>query len=156
MKFSDFLTRSAIIKEIGSTDKKSTIKELVEIIKSAYSLRGFKTDNIVDALMKREKLGSTGIGNGVAVPHAKLEGLKNVVASFGRSQAGIDFNAVDGSPVHLIFLILAPADKPEANLQALQRVSQAIKQTNFCKFLKEAKDTKDILDLFKEADEALK
>lgn len=156
MKFSDFLSRAAIIKEVSSSNRKEVIKELVEAIKNAHNLRGFKTESIVEALMKREKLGSTGIGNGVAVPHTKLEGLKDVVASFGRSSMGIDFNAVDGEPVHLIFLILTPADKPEANLQALQRVSQAIKQTNFCKFLAGAKETKDIFDLLKEADEVLK
>ena len=156
MKFSDFIIKSAVIKELKAGDKKGVVKELVETIKSAYNPEGFKINEVVDLLMRREKIGSTGIGNGVAVPHAKMDGLKSVLGALGRSSRGIDFNAIDGETVHLIFLILAPSNNAEANLQALQRVSQAIKRANFCKFLKEAKDTKEIMELFTEIDEALK
>lgn len=155
MKFSDFLPKAAIIKDLKSLTKEDAIEELSEALRRAHNLKGIKVSVMVDVLLKREKIGSTGIGNGVAVPHAKMEGLKNVVGAFGRSSAGIDFDAIDGEPVHLIFLIMAPADRPEANLQALQRVSQAIRQANFCRFLKEAKEVKDIIDLFNEVDELL-
>ncbi|MCK4909767.1 MAG: PTS sugar transporter subunit IIA [Planctomycetes bacterium] len=156
MKFSDFIIRGTVIKELKNNDKKDVIQEMVETIKSVYKLTTPKTAEIVEALMKREKIGSTGIGHGVAVPHAKIPGLKTVLGAFGRSRDGIDFNAIDGAPVNLVFTILAPPDRAEANLQALQRVSQSIRQANFCKFLKEAKDIKEIVEIFKESDENIK
>jgi mannitol/fructose-specific phosphotransferase system IIA component (Ntr-type) len=156
MKFSEFLPSTAVVKELQTTGKKDVIREMVEKIKDVFGLPGFKVNDVVDLLMKREKIGSTGIGNGIAVPHAKIDGLDKVVGAFGRSTDGIEFNAVDGMPVYLAFLILAPADKPEANLAVLQHISRAIKQQNFCKFLKSAKDVKAIADIFNEADELLK
>jgi mannitol/fructose-specific phosphotransferase system IIA component (Ntr-type) len=155
MKFAEFIPNSSVILELKGTDKKEVIKEMVEKIKDVFDLSGFKINEIVDLLMKREKIGSTGIGNGIAVPHAKLEDLKKVVGTFARSTKGVDFNSVDGSPVHLVFLLLAPSDKPEENLQALQHISRALKQPNFCKFLKSSKDIKGIAEIFRETDEQL-
>lgn len=155
MKLTDFIIKSAIIKNLKAKSKKGALEELAETTKKVYRLTNFKINEIVDLLLKREKIGSTGIGNGIAVPHAKANGLSSIIGTFGRCETGIDFNALDGAPVHLIFLILAPPDQPEANLQALQRVSQAIKQSNFCKFLKDASEVKDIMELFREVDAAL-
>ena len=156
MKFTDFITKTAIIENLISTDKKATLEEMVKVLKGAYNLKNIKTDMIMNALLKREKIGSTGIGNGVAVPHAKIDELTNVIAAFGRSQAGIDFNAIDGAPVHLVFLILAPTNQADQNIQALQRVSQAIRLPTFGKFLRDAKKANDIFEIFKDTDEKLK
>lgn len=155
MKLCDFIVKSSIVKELKSDDKKGAIIELVEAVKSAHRSEKVKVAEVVDLLMKREKIGSTGIGNSIAVPHVKIEGLKSVIGAFGRSLRGIDFNAIDGELVHIVFLILAPVDDPEANLQVLRRISQATKQPNFCKFLRDAKDTAGIYGLFKEFDEVL-
>ena len=90
----------------------------------------------------------------MGVPHAKLDGIKNVIGAFGRSSAGLDFNAVDGEKVHLVFLILSPPSKSEEYLQALQKVMMAIKRQNFLKFLKAAKSAKEIEEIFREVEEA--
>lgn len=155
MKLTDFINKSAVIKELESTDKKSAITEMVETMRSVYKAEKLKVNELVDLLMKREKIGSTGIGNSIAVPHVKVDGIKSVIGAFGRSSAGIEFNAIDGEPVNLIFLILASTDAQDANLQALRRIAQVAKQPNFCKFLKEAKDVSEIYGLFKEFDEVL-
>lgn len=156
MKFTDFITKSTIVRELKSVDKKGAIQEMVESARSAYKSEGIKIKETVDELMKREKIGTTGIGGGIAVPHAKLDGIKSVLGVFGRSARGVDFAAIDGASVSLIFLLLTPKNNPDANLQALQRVSQATKLPNFAKFLKSAKDAKDIMSLFQEFDEVLK
>jgi len=155
MKLCNFIIKSSIIKNLKSTDKKGAIVELVEATKNAHKSEKIKSAEVVDLLMKREKIGSTGIGNMIAVPHVKIEGIKSVIGAFGRSINGIDFNSIDGELVHVIFLILAPVDAPESNLQALRRISQATRQPNFCKFLIEAKDVGEIYSLFKEFDEVL-
>lgn len=156
MKFADFIPNTAVILDLKGTEKKEVIKEIVEKIKDVFNLGTVKVNDMVEILMKREKIGSTGIGNGIAVPHAKLDDIKKVVGAFARSSRGVDFNAVDGASVNLIFLILAPSDNPEANLQTLQHISRTIKQPNFCKFLRNAKDVKAIIEIFKDADEQLK
>jgi PTS system nitrogen regulatory IIA component len=155
MKLTDFILKTAIIKELENTDKKLAIAEMIGVIKNVYKYEKIKVNEVVDLLMKREKIGSTGIGSNIAVPHIKIDGIKSVIGAFARSSAGIDFNAIDGAPVHLIFLILAPMGNPEANLQALKRIAQVAKQTNFCKFLREAKDISEIYGLFKELEEVL-
>ena len=156
MKFADFIPSASIILNLNATEKKEVIKEMMERIKEVFNLNTVKVNDTVDILMKREKIGSTGIGNGIAVPHAKLDDIKKVVGAFARSTRGIDFNTVDGTPVNLIFLMLAPSDNPEANLQTLQHISRTIKQPNFCKFLRNAKNIKAIVEIFKDADEQLK
>jgi len=155
MKLTDFISKSAIIKELKSKDKKGAMSEIIETMKGAYKVEKLKTSEILDSLIKREKIGSTGIGNSISVPHVKIDGIKTVVGAFGRSATGIDFNAIDGEPVHLIFLILASTDDPDSNLQALRRIAQVAKQPNFCKFLREAKDASEIMGLFRELDEVL-
>lgn len=155
MKLTDFIGKSTIIKELTSKDKKGAISEIIETIKNVHKSEKIKANEILDLLIKREKIGSTGIGNNIAVPHVKIEGVKSVIGAFGRSSVGINFNAIDGEPVHLIFLIIAPIDDMESNLQALRRIAQVAKQLNFCKFLKEAKDVSEIFGIFKELDEVL-
>lgn len=153
MKLSDFISRGTIVDRLQATDKKTAMRELVENLRETHKSLNLKLDEVVNALMKRERLGSTGIGNGVAVPHAKLENIPTIFGAFGRSPEGIEFNAVDGEPVYLVFLVISPFDKADAHIQALQKIFQAVKRTNFCKFLRQAKGTKDITDLFREVDE---
>ncbi|MFH0888487.1 MAG: PTS sugar transporter subunit IIA [Planctomycetota bacterium] len=155
MKLTNFIGKSTIIKELTSKDKKGAISEMIETIKNVHKSEKIKANEILDLLIKREKIGSTGIGNNIAVPHVKVEGIKSVIGAFGRSSVGINFNAIDGEPVYLIFLIIAPIDDMESNLQALRRIAQVAKQLNFCKFLKEAKDVSEIFGIFKELDEVL-
>ena len=153
MKLTEFISKKAIIPVLKATDKKGAIQELVQAARKAYEGEKFVVTSIVDAIVQREKLGSTGIGGGVGVPHAKLEGIKNVIGAFGRASVPMDFAAVDGEKVSLIFLILSPPAKSEAYLKALQKVMSSLKKPNFVKFLKSAKTSKDIEEIFREVEE---
>lgn len=156
MKLTEMISRKAILPSLKATDKKGVIQELVKAIKTVYSPDKFQTKEIVDAVMEREKLGSTGLGHGVAVPHARTPGLKTVLGAFGRHPRGIEFNALDGEPVHLVFLIISPAAAPEEYQRALKCVMEAIRQPNFGRFLKNASTSKEIEETFREAEELIK
>jgi mannitol/fructose-specific phosphotransferase system IIA component (Ntr-type) len=153
VKLTEFIPKKAIIPVLKAKDKKGAIQELVQAARKAFDNERFVVADIVDAIVQREKIGSTGIGAGVGVPHAKLEGVKNVIGAFGRVSNPIDFSSVDGEPVSLIFLILSPPAKGEAYLKALQKIMTALKRPNFVKFLKGAKTTGDIIGIFREVEE---
>ncbi len=153
MKLTEFIPKKAIIPVLKAKDKKGAIQELVQAARKAFDNERFVVAEVVDAIVQREKVGSTGIGAGVGVPHAKLDGIKNVIGAFGRVASPIDFAAVDGAPVSLIFLILSPPAKGEAYLKALQKVMTALKRPNFVKFLKNAKTSGDIVEIFREVEE---
>jgi PTS system nitrogen regulatory IIA component len=153
VKLTDLISKKAIVPLLKAGDKKGVIQELVQAARKANETERFVVTEIVDGIMQREKLGSTGIGGGVGVPHVKLDGVKGVIGAFGRVSPGLDFNAVDGAPVELIFLILAPPSKGDEYLQALKKVMTALKRPNFVKFLKVAKTLKDIDDIFREVEE---
>jgi len=153
VKLIEFLPRKSIIPEIKAKDKRGAIQELVQASRKAFDGERFVVGDVVDAIVQREKVGSTGIGGGVGVPHAKLDGIKNVIGAFGRCKPSIEFSSVDGAPVDLVFLILSPPAKAEAYLKALQKVMTALKRPNFVKFLRGAKTAGDIVDIFKEVEE---
>lgn len=154
MKITEFISKKAIVHNLKARDKKGALTEMVQVMRKAYEGEKFSVADIVDGVLQREKLGSTGLGGGVAVPHAKLDGIKGVIGAFGRSLKGLDFSAIDGEAVHLVFLILSPPAKNEAYLQALQKVMTGIKQPNAIKFLMSAKSARDIEDIFREIEEA--
>lgn len=156
MKLTEFIRRKAIVTSLKSPNKRGIVSELVTVLKKACDGERFSVEDVVEAVMDREKAGSTGLGAGVAVPHAKLASMKDVVGAFGRCAQGIDFNSVDGEPVTLVFLVLAPPSKNEDYLAALQKTMRAIKQANLCKFLRAAKTAKDIEDIFREVEETAK
>jgi PTS system nitrogen regulatory IIA component len=153
VKLIDIIPKKAILPALKSKDKKGAIQELVQAARKAFDGEKFVVADIVDGIMQREKKGSTGLGDGVGIPHEKLEGIKGVIGAFGRAPAGIDWSAVDGAPVHLIFLILAPPSRADAYLQGLQKVTSALKRPNFLKFLRAAKTAKDIEEIFREVEE---
>jgi len=153
VKFTDFIGKKAIIPVLKATDKKGVIQELVQAARKSAEGERFVVADIVDAIVQREKIGSTGIGGGVGVPHAKLNGIKNVIGAFGRVAYPIDFNAVDGEKVSLIFLILSPPSKSEDYLKALRKVMLAVKKPNIIRFLKGATTVKEIEEIFREVEE---
>jgi nitrogen PTS system EIIA component len=152
LKLHALIPKAAIIPVLKASDKKGVIAELVAAAKKASGER-FSVPDLVDAILKREKMGSTGIGGGVGIPHAKLSGVKGLIGAFGRPAEPIDFNAVDGEKVQLLFLILAPESKSEEYLGALKMIMAALKQPNFVRFLKGAKTAGDIDTIFREAGE---
>ena len=153
MKITDLIPKKAILADLKGKDKKSVIQELVQAAKKAHEGEKFSVPEIVEAIVAREKVGSTGLGGGVGIPHAKLPEVNGVVGAFGRVLPGIDFAAVDGEPVQLVFLVLAPPSKNEQYLAALQKVMSALKRPNFTKFLRSAKAVKDIEEIFREVEE---
>src|SRR5687768_2506984 len=111
MKFSDFVCAGAIRAELNADDKEGAIRELVGALVEANALQGDEKENIVKAIMKREELGSTGIGRGVAVPHTKHSSVEKLVGTVGVSGVGVDFLSLDGEKVQLFFLLVSPPDR---------------------------------------------
>jgi PTS system fructose-specific IIA component/PTS system nitrogen regulatory IIA component len=152
MKFADFVSREAIRADITADDKEGVIREMVQALLAANKIPQGEYESIVNAIMKREELGSTGIGRGVAVPHTKHPSIERLVGTVAVSPEGVDFDSLDGERVHLFFLLISPPDRPGDHLRALENVSRQLRDETFCKFLKQAKNTLDIVQLLEEAD----
>lgn len=152
MKFADFVSKEAIRADLSAEDKPSVIRELTEALREAGRIAAGEVESIVKAVMKREELGSTGIGRGVAVPHTKHPSVEHLVGTVGVSQEGVDFDSLDGEKVQLFFLLISPPDRPGDHLRALENISRQLRDETFCKFLKQAKNAVDIQTLLDEAD----
>src|SRR2546423_1218583 len=152
MKFSDFINIASIKANLEADDKSSVIRELVESLAAAGAIAAADVPGIVAAIMKREDLGSTGIGRGVAVPHTKHASVERLVGTVGVSPQGVDFNSLDGDKVHLLFLLVSPPDRPGDHLRALENISRQLRDDTFCRFLKQARTAEEIQQLLQEAD----
>ena len=148
MKLMDFLIPDAIESDMKSTTKTDAIRELVALLKRAGSIT--QEDAVAEVVLEREELGTTGIGEGIAVPHGKSGAVESLLAAFGRSVRGIDFEALDNQPVHLFFLLVAPKNSTGPHLIALARISRLLKNRDFRKALMDAKDKAEILTMFEE------
>ena len=153
MKFADFIEVDAIRAELTAVDKESAISELVDSLVAAGGVKEDEKGHIVEAVMKREELGSTGIGRGVAVPHTKHASVDRLVGTVGISRVGVDFNSLDGEKVMIFFLLVSPLDRPGDHLRALENISRQLRDATFCRFLRQAKTVDDIKLLLEEADE---
>jgi len=152
MKFADFVCVDAITAHLAAESKEHVIREMVETLATASKIADDDRDSIVKAIMKREELGSTGIGRGVAVPHTKHPSVDKLVGTVGISEDGVDFDSLDGEKVQLFFLLISPPDRPGDHLRALENISRQLRDEMFCKFLKKAKSAGDIHQLLEEAD----
>ena len=152
MKFSDFISSKAIRADLASESKEAVIRELVQSLLDAGDINADDQEDIVAAIMKREDLGSTGIGRGVAVPHTKHPSVDKLVGTVGISIDGVDFNSLDGEKVQLFFLLVSPPDRPGDHLRALENISRQLRDDAFCRFLKQSKSADDIQQLLNEAD----
>jgi PTS system fructose-specific IIA component/PTS system nitrogen regulatory IIA component len=152
MKFADFVSREAIRARLQADDKESVIREMTQALLDVGQIQGREFESIVKAILKREELGSTGIGRGVAVPHTKHPSVERLVGTVGVSNEGVDFQSLDGEKVHLLFLLISPPDRPGDHLRALENVSRQLRDDSFCKFLKSATTAEEIAQLLHEAD----
>lgn len=152
MKLTDFIVEDAIITEIKATNKEAVIREMVCSLQDAQKINTKDVENIIKSLMKREELGSTGIGKGVAVPHTKHDSIKKIMGTIARSTQGVDFNALDGEPVHLFFLLLSPNDSAGTHLAALERISTVIRDNDFRRFMREAHGKDGLVEILREVD----
>jgi fructose-specific phosphotransferase system IIA component len=153
MKILDFLSKKAILTDIKSTKKEEVIKELVELLISSGEIDKRFRNKLFEALIARESLGSTAIGQGVAIPHAKSDCVTKLVAAFGLSRKGVDFDSLDGEPAHIFFLLVAPQDSAGPHLKALARISRLLKDKYFRDSLRACSDDKSVVKIVTQEDE---
>lgn len=152
MKFSAFISPKAIRSNLTANSKEGVIAELVDALVEAGEIKESDKADIIKAIMKREELGSTGIGRGVAVPHTKHASVEKLVGTVGVSPDGLDFESLDGQDASLFFLLVSPPDRPGDHLRALENISRQLRDDTFCRFLRQSKTPEDILHLLDEAD----
>lgn len=153
MKLADFVVNDAIISELQATSKEAAIREIVESLTRSGSIKTEDAESVVAAIMKREELGSTGIGNGVAVPHTKHPSVDRMVGTVAVSRGGLDFQSIDREKVDIIFLLVSPPDRPGDHLRALENISRHLRVDTFCRFLRQSRSVEAMIEVLEEADE---
>ncbi len=153
MNIMSFLDERAVSVDVkAQQSKEEVIRELVELLVKSGAIKEREVGKLVQILLKRESLGSTGIGQGVAIPHGKSDCVTRLVGAFGISRAGVNFDALDGEPAHLFFLLVAPEDSAGPHLKALARISRLLKDKHFRDTLRTAKDEKTVVHIIDEED----
>lgn len=147
MKITDFLDKKGIKVGLESTEKEDALKELVDVLEAVKEIGDKKS--IVRALVDRERLGSTGIGQGIAIPHGKTDRVNELVAILGISQKGVNFEALDGEAVYIFFLLVAPKDTAGPHLKALAQISRLLRDNYFCELLKRCKTSDEVYELIR-------
>lgn len=150
MKILDVLPKEAIIADLKAQDKKGVLEELVEPI---GRIKELDRKELVRVLLERERLGSTGIGSGIGIPHGKLKKLDELILGFGLSRKGVDFDSMDNRPAHIFFLLVTPENSTGLHLRLLARISKILKHDPFREKLLNASDTEEIHSIIKEEDE---
>ncbi len=150
MNITEILAPDMILPDIRANSKNGVLEELAAPICAKY--RQIKLNELVEVLVQRERLGSTAIGDGIAIPHGKIGGIPRIVGVFGRSLKGVDFESLDGKPTHLFFLLVAPEESTSLHLKALARVSRLLKSATFREQLMKATDSAELYRLLKEED----
>ncbi len=153
MKITELLSPAAITVDMQATDKNSALVELTDAIVGVSE--ELDREQILKVLHERERLGSTGIGDGVAIPHGKLKNIDSLLLSFGCSKAGVDFDSMDGKPAHLFFLLLAPEESVGVHLKTLARISKLLKNPGVRNSLLAATDTDELFRIITAEEEKL-
>lgn len=150
MKIIDVLMKESIIVDLKATDKKGVLEELVVPVSKIANVN---PEEMVRVLLDRERLGSTGIGKGIGIPHGKLKGLEKLVLGFGISRKGVDFESMDNRPTYLFFLLITPENSTGPHLKLLARISKILKSESFKEQLMNAVGQEEIFEIIKEADD---
>jgi PTS system nitrogen regulatory IIA component len=153
MKLGEFVVKEAIVADLAATTKEEAVKEIIASLTRTGNIKQEEAQSVFQAIMKREELGSTGIGNGVAVPHTKHPSVSKMVATVAVSKKKLDFLSIDRGPVDLIFLLVSPPDRPGDHLRALQLISQHLREEMFCRFIRQSATSEAIAEILQEADE---
>ena len=151
MKIMDYLNEAWVIPDLQGTDKSSILRELSGVLVKPCQVAS--VEELLQVLLEREKLGSTGIGEGIAIPHGRLKKLKNFFICFGRSLKGVDFDSIDGKPSQLFFLVMAPENSAVENLKLLSRIVTLLKESSFKKRLIDAPSRKELFQILSAEDE---
>lgn len=152
MKICDILQQPLIVPELKARDKEGVLEEVAQFLSAFVDGATARAQDLKAALVAREQLGSTGVGEGVAIPHAKIAGLSQLLACFGRSLPGVAFDAIDDQPVRLIFVLLVPENSAGAHLKALARISRLLKNDSFRAQLLQLPDAEALYRAFLEED----
>jgi nitrogen PTS system EIIA component len=153
MRIADFVVRDAIIPDVSATNKEGVIREMVESLRAAGNFKTGDPEEVVKAILKRELLGSTGIGRGVAIPHTKHPTVEKLVGTVALSKSGVGFESLDGEPVHVFVMLVSPQDRPGDHLRALENVSRSLRDDGFVRQLRQAKTRDEIWSLLQDADQ---
>ena len=151
MKLLDIVSSGGVVDDLRAETKEGVLREMSEV--AASGIPSLSAQSLTSILMERESLGSTGIGDGVAIPHGKVPGLTGLLAVFGRSRAGVQFHSLDGKPAHLFFLVVAPEQSAGMHLKALARISRLLKDARFRRSLLDARDADDLRRVLQEEDD---
>lgn len=153
MRLTEFVVKDAIIADLQAESKESAIRQMVESLKESERVRREDGEAIIGAILKREELGSTGIGRGVAVPHTKHASVDSLVATVAVCPEGLDFESLDGDAVYILFLLVSPPDRPGDHLRGLETITRHLKNDDFCNFLRQSKSADQVWELLSEADD---
>lgn len=144
MRLGEFVVREAIIPSLSATSKEAVIRGMVESLRDAGQVRAADTEDVIRAILKRELLGSTGIGRGVAIPHTKHQSVERLTGTVAVAPQGVAFDSLDGEPVYIFVLLISPQDRPGDHLRALENVSRCLRDENFVRDLRGAKSRAEI------------
>lgn len=155
MKLSDFVVREPILVDLKATGKEEAIREIVRSLRDTDQIAEADYEGVVRAILGREELGSTGIGQGVAVPHTRHPTVQRLVGTVALSKHGVDFAALDGDPVNIFFLLISPPNQPGDHLRALENISRHLKDEKFVNSLRQAKTREAVVEVLLEADQVM-
>ena len=153
MKFMDIAVAEALVSNLQATNKNDAVEELANALVEAGAIDASDKDGVVQAVLTREAQATTGIGKGVALPHAKVKSIKRPLCAIGCSKDGIDFAALDAKPVYSVILLLSNPDNPDEHLQAMETIFKHVQRDVFRKFLRQSDTREAMVDLIREADE---
>lgn len=153
MRLTEFVVKDAILPQLVADSKQAAIRQMVGSLTASGKIRPADEEAIIAAIMKREELGSTGIGRGVAVPHTKHPSVDSIISTVAICHGGLNFESLDGEDVFILFLLVSPPDRPGDHLRGLETITRHLKNDDFCSFLKQAKTEQAVWDLLQEADE---
>lgn len=152
MRLSDLVGKGTIVPRLASSERDEAIREIIEALVAAGTVPADLKRDLADAVLERERRGSTGFGKGVAVPHVKHAKIQQMAAAVALSENGVDFNALDKQPVYSVFLLLSPAERPEEHLQAMEVIFKNLSQDKFRRFLRQASSEEEVRTLLDDAD----
>lgn len=152
MRMSDFVVREAISPSLTAGTKEAVVREMVESLRTAGYFKGNESEDVIKAILKRELLGSTGIGRGVAIPHTKHASVDRLIGTVAISRTGVPFESLDGEPVYVFVMLISPQDRPGDHLRALENVSRCLRDDGFVKALRNATTREAIWSLMEDAE----